>query len=135
MKKQSYDPKGLRQLKRYFDQCFSAFRESGLPKVRANFERTLSSLNPAERKRVTQTLRKICLDLSISTRVIQDSDIVRIVLAASYWSCMIQEYAMNLGSIRGFKENIWAEVEEISELPKDEVFKLSEYFESLKISD
>jgi hypothetical protein len=100
--------------------------------IEVKLAKTLESLSTSERVAILSELRTICLNLNIETRLRGLKDVTRLMLGASYWAFQIRAFAMDMTFDDASRKRKWVEVEQISGLPKDDVFKLAVYFESMK---
>lgn len=131
MKEEYYDPQASRLLKQLFLQCQSNLDSEDATVMLEKLELGIKDLRADQRRGLFSLLRKICRKLTVNANIRKANDLARIILGAAFWSYAVREYAMSMGSSESIRENVWKEVEEISRLPKDEVFTISSFLEDL----
>lgn len=119
---------GIAQLRHLFESCLKSFEENSYDQVSEQLELNLSWYSFRQRRNLVSTLRKICKELGVSTRVTRKRDLVRIVMGVSYWEYQINEYAMTMGSLDSFRKQVTDKVETMSELTVVDIDKLATYF-------
>ena len=121
-----------RFLKSLFDASIPEFDAKPFDIIEERFSQSWDDLSAAQRGQVVACLKGICAELKVDARVESKEDVVRIMLAAAYWSYLIQAFAMELSFDEMARKGRWMEVEELSALPKDDIFEVEDYFRNAK---
>ena len=119
------------QLKHLFESCQKTFANNDFSEVRKQLDSSLGWFTFRQRRDILKSLRKICEDLEVSTKVTGKGDVIRIILGASYWTYQINEYAMTMGSSDSFRKKVWEKVESSSELTILDIDKIATYIQSI----
>lgn len=124
-------PKAGKLLQIIFEDCEKGFDASPSDEVEIQLLKTIDSLTQSERREILSGLRAICRTLNIDSRMRRKSDLVSMMLGASYWAFLLRAFPMEMSSDYEARERRWTQVEHMSGRQKDDVFKLAEYFGTL----
>lgn len=118
-----------------FSECVRRFDMEPLSRVEERLTHSFENLTPAEKQIVVPAFRRICKNLGVGIKVMTMKDVGRIILASSYWSYLTEAFAMEMSFDENSRSKRWAEVEALAQVSKDDIFKVSDFFERSSRSD
>lgn len=112
-----------------FNECLRQFDIKSVSQVEEGLVRSFENISPADRRLAISVLRRVCASLKTGIRVATIRDVQRVILSASYWSYLVRAFAMEMSFDEDAKTRRWTEVESLAQASKDDVFRISDYFE------